>query len=230
MKEWAWDGGRPSVDLLNTIRDRELKPRETLHTPLDLTAWLNQAGLLPATAKAEPAAAAQKAGLRIGEAAHAGPSAYEADETDLVTARALRAAIDQLTSPTGAARRLHAALGTPAPAEHPDGDSYDLPRPDAVAVINSLATGAVLAPRLGLDDTGHVVGVPPEASVAAALARLALDAIELLTSDELLRVCAADDCGIRFVDRSPARNRQWCSMRRCGNRTKARRHYNRARE
>jgi predicted RNA-binding Zn ribbon-like protein len=54
---------------------------------------------------------------------------------------------------------------------------------------------------------------------------VALDAIDLLTGDESLRVCAAGDCGIRFADRSPARNRQWCSMRRCGNRTKARRHY-----
>jgi predicted RNA-binding Zn ribbon-like protein len=63
----------------------------------------------------------------------------------------------------------------------------------------------------------------------AALGRIALDAIELLTGGELLRVCAAHDCGIRFVDHSPARNRQWCSMRRCGNRTKARRHYGRTR-
>jgi predicted RNA-binding Zn ribbon-like protein len=72
---------------------------------------------------------------------------------------------------------------------------------------------------------GRLVAVPPEPSVAAAMGRIALDAIDLVTGKDLLRVCAADDCGIRFVDRSPARNRQWCSMRRCGNRTKARRHY-----
>ena len=39
-----------------------------------------------------------------------------------------------------------------------------------------------------------------------------------------LRVSTARDRGIRFAGRSPARNRQWCSMRRCGDRAKARRH------
>jgi hypothetical protein len=177
-----------------------------------------------------------------------------ADEADLATARRLRAAIDLLAFTVGAssaARRLRAAIAAPpaGPADDARGTSLEARRDvlaasnggrsdllsspaapsDAVAVINSLATGTVLTPRLGLDGAGRVVGVPPESSIAVALARVAVDAIELLTSDELLRVCAADDCGIRFVDRSPAGNRRWCSMRRCGNRTKARRHYGRAR-
>ncbi|MFF6787082.1 CGNR zinc finger domain-containing protein [Streptomyces sp. NPDC012510] len=39
----------------------------------------------------------------------------------------------------------------------------------------------------------------------------------------------ADTCVLRFLDRSPAHNRRWCSMSRCGNRTKVRLHQARAR-
>lgn len=44
-----------------------------------------------------------------------------------------------------------------------------------------------------------------------------------------LRICAADDCRWRFVDRSPARRRRWCDMSTCGNRAKVARHRARAR-
>ncbi len=51
---------------------------------------------------------------------------------------------------------------------------------------------------------------------------------DLLTGDDLRRVgvCADDrGCGWLFYDTSRNRTRQWCSMRGCGNRAKARRHY-----
>lgn len=66
---------------------------------------------------------------------------------------------------------------------------------------------------------------------SAALALIAQDAVDLLLSAEIrrVRVCGADECALRFVDRSPARNRRWCSMSRCGNRTKVRLHQARAR-
>ncbi|MGA6222093.1 CGNR zinc finger domain-containing protein [Streptomyces umbrinus] len=66
---------------------------------------------------------------------------------------------------------------------------------------------------------------------AAVLALIAQDAVDLLLSAEIrrVRVCGADMCALRFVDRSPARNRRWCSMSRCGNRTKVRLHQARAR-
>ncbi len=59
---------------------------------------------------------------------------------------------------------------------------------------------------------------------------LARAASDLLTSDEergRVRMCANDPCGWLFVDRSHSRSRRWCSMRDCGNRVKARRHYER---
>ncbi len=42
---WSWLGGRPALDLVNTLRDRGRAPRETLRTPSDLGAWLAAAGL-----------------------------------------------------------------------------------------------------------------------------------------------------------------------------------------
>ncbi|MGW0584813.1 CGNR zinc finger domain-containing protein, partial [Streptomyces sp. NPDC002920] len=65
----------------------------------------------------------------------------------------------------------------------------------------------------------------------AALALVAQDAIELLLSAEIrrVRVCGSDTCALRFLDRSPAHNRRWCSMSRCGNRTKVRLHQARTR-
>ncbi|MCX5188117.1 ABATE domain-containing protein [Streptomyces sp. NBC_00268] len=66
---------------------------------------------------------------------------------------------------------------------------------------------------------------------AVALALVAQDAVDLLLSAEIrrVRVCGADSCALRFLDRSPAHNRRWCSMARCGNRTKVRLHQARAR-
>jgi predicted RNA-binding Zn ribbon-like protein len=173
MGDWVWDGGRLSIDLLNTVRDRVLVPRETLRSPADLAVWLSEAN------------------LPYGE--------DEVGEDALNAARRLREAIDALSQ---------GSAGVP------------------MAVVNAMAAEAPAGPRLALDGDG-LVAVPPEPSVAAALGQIALDAIDLLTGGERLRVCAADDCGIRFADRSRAQNRQWCSMRRCGNRSKARRHYTR---
>jgi predicted RNA-binding Zn ribbon-like protein len=46
----------------------------------------------------------------------------------------------------------------------------------------------------------------------------------------LVRQCANPRCLWLFIDESRTGNRRWCSMAGCGNRAKARRHYQRARE
>ncbi|MEW5901326.1 MAG: ABATE domain-containing protein, partial [Acidobacteriota bacterium] len=59
---------------------------------------------------------------------------------------------------------------------------------------------------------------------------VARSAADLLTSENLARVrqCADDrGCGWLFLDRSRNRSRRWCAMDDCGNRAKARRHYER---
>jgi len=63
-------------------------------------------------------------------------------------------------------------------------------------------------------------------SVLWPVARAAAD---LLLSDEIshLRMCGADDCAWLFLDKTKNQRRRWCDMKTCGNRVKARRHYQR---
>ena len=58
---------------------------------------------------------------------------------------------------------------------------------------------------------------------------MAQSAAELLTSERIQRVreCAAPTCAWLFLDESRNRSRRWCDMTVCGNRQKARRHYER---
>ncbi len=58
---------------------------------------------------------------------------------------------------------------------------------------------------------------------------IAQSAADLLTSDKLrtVRFCEAPDCEWLFLDNSRNRSRRWCDMNSCGNRQKARRHYQR---
>lgn len=78
-------------------------------------------------------------------------------------------------------------------------------------------------------------GFSQEFTTGTSLDRLlwpiAKSASDLLLSDRLDRVrrCAADECRWLFLDTSRNRSRRWCDMRDCGNRMKARRHYNRKR-
>src|SRR3954464_15294274 len=43
---WYWLGGRPALDLVNTLRERWRRRVETLVTPRDLERWLVRAGVL----------------------------------------------------------------------------------------------------------------------------------------------------------------------------------------
>jgi predicted RNA-binding Zn ribbon-like protein len=58
---------------------------------------------------------------------------------------------------------------------------------------------------------------------------VAQSAADLLTSDDLssVRECEALTCAWLFLDHSRNRSRRWCDMKVCGNRQKARRHYQR---
>ena len=56
---------------------------------------------------------------------------------------------------------------------------------------------------------------------------IARSAAELLTSEDLgcIRECASETCSWLFMDCSRNQRRRWCDMSTCGNRAKARRHY-----
>lgn len=68
-----------------------------------------------------------------------------------------------------------------------------------------------------------------EQALSRVLWPIARSAAELLISGNLGRVreCAGHDCGWLFLDMSRNHSRQWCDMKDCGNRAKAKRHYRR---
>ncbi|RSM84737.1 hypothetical protein DMH04_19850 [Kibdelosporangium aridum] len=171
--DWIFDGGRPCLDFVNTLRDRHLSGRELLTEPAALAEWLVAAG-------------------------HTGRR-HRVTADDLALALRLREAIDRL------ARGLtHAA---------------------DVRLVNKIAADLPV-PHLRIDANGPSREVRSAAGpIKAVLAELAADAIDLVASGGVVRICAFDDCGLRFHDASPKHNRQWCSMTRCGNRAKARAHY-----
>ena len=105
----------------------------------------------------------------------------------------------------------------------------------AVTKIDDWLVHAGSRPQLVVGDDGAPVLTErlPADSPRRALGMIALDAAAALATPEeraRLRICGADDCSARFYDRSPAGRRRWCSMERCGNVAKARRHRERARE
>jgi predicted RNA-binding Zn ribbon-like protein len=132
----------------------------------------------------------------------------------LVQARELREAIDELL--------VAAIAGAPAP-------------PAALALVDEWLAFAGTRPQLVVDPA---TGAPLLAQRAAAdsprraLGMIALDAAEMLGTAQRsrIRICASETCSGRFFDRSPGGRRRWCSMRTCGNATKARRHRERRRD
>jgi len=78
---------------------------------------------------------------------------------------------------------------------------------------------------------GEVVWVDRSIAVRGPVDRLASAAVGLITEMPPDRVKQCDDaaCGWLFLDNSHRQNRRWCSAADCGNRDRARRHYERAR-
>lgn len=64
-------------------------------------------------------------------------------------------------------------------------------------------------------------------SVVQTIGLSALAALTQPTEIGRVEVCPSDGCGWLFLDESKNRRRRWCSMETCGNRAKARRHYQR---
>ena len=72
----------------------------------------------------------------------------------------------------------------------------------------------------------------PTSNIDWLIEQVAESAATLLTSPELqrLRICEDENCGWFFLNRSRNLPRRWCSMEDCGNRAKARRHYERIKQ
>lgn len=87
--------------------------------------------------------------------------------------------------------------------------------------------GASYRPAVG-DDGVHWELDVPATRAAAVVAVLAWDAVQR-TRPGRLRPCENPECALFLIDHSKPNRARWCSMATCGNRLKARRHYERTR-
>lgn len=97
----------------------------------------------------------------------------------------------------------------------------------APAALSPLLEGVRQIPEFTSDGLAWTVVTPPHARLAVEVV-LAWAAIEKQLPGRL-RPCANDECQLFLLDRSRANRARWCSMAVCGNREKARRHYERTR-
>jgi predicted RNA-binding Zn ribbon-like protein len=96
-------------------------------------------------------------------------------------------------------------------------------------VLNELAAGPSMVPRLMPGATRTWVGVQGARSLLASVAQ---DAIDVLGGPRAARLkrCEGSRCALLFVDTSRSGRRRWCSMERCGNRSKVAAHRRRRKE
>jgi predicted RNA-binding Zn ribbon-like protein len=110
---------------------------------------------------------------------------------------------------------------------------HDLFTGDASAALAAITEEYVSALRrreLRPVDDG-VAWADRELTMHSPVDRLAVEAVELITAIPLGRIkrCGDEACGWLFADGSHRQNRRWCSAAECGNRDRARRHYERVR-
>jgi predicted RNA-binding Zn ribbon-like protein len=107
-----------------------------------------------------------------------------------------------------------------------------VPEPDVITLNAALlqAPGRHTLVRIG-DGFGWLAE-PWSPTLPCLLAPVLWSAADLLAGPHraVVRRCANPGCQWLFIDESKTGNRRWCSMASCGNREKARRHYQRAKE
>jgi predicted RNA-binding Zn ribbon-like protein len=105
-------------------------------------------------------------------------------------------------------------------------------RPPAAALdtVNAALPGAMASLRVGPERDGFGWRFAhDDADLGPMLAPIVRGAADLLTGAdrERVRECGSDTCFWLFLDHSKNGTRRWCDMKVCGNRAKARRHYQR---
>jgi len=91
--------------------------------------------------------------------------------------------------------------------------------------LNKIWQDAQRHTQLASSSLGFVLGWNDEPSLEHVSRRVAVSAVNLLTSENIGRIrrCSGDRCDWLFVDLSRNHMRRWCSMEECGNRAKMRR-------
>ena len=194
--------GQVALDFVNTV-DWRLDPsrrRELLTSFDELLTWARLAGLLDAAEVRALRAAAQR------DAAGA--------ERSLRRARRLREALFRLFEA----------------ARHGAG-----PAPRDLRLFNAYLHSALRKRRLearGGAAWNWSWTRRTDDAFDSVLWPIALAAADLLTSPGRRQIgeCAGEGCGWLFLDTSRSGRRRWCTMEGCGNRAKARRFYERARD
>jgi predicted RNA-binding Zn ribbon-like protein len=97
-------------------------------------------------------------------------------------------------------------------------------------VLNRALADALPHRRVVQSGRGFSFGWDGSDDLRRMLWPVALSAAELLAGDhpspvKRCEMWEAGGCGWLFVDESRNGSRRWCSMKDCGNRAKARRHY-----
>nr|WP_026122208.1 CGNR zinc finger domain-containing protein [Nocardiopsis halotolerans] len=96
------------------------------------------------------------------------------------------------------------------------------------ADLRRILTGVHRSPEVDASGLRWRLHGPPERMLAVELV-LAWYDVQARRPGRL-RPCGNDECRLFLLDRSRANTARWCSMRTCGNRLKARRHQERARQ
>ncbi|MFI6319635.1 CGNR zinc finger domain-containing protein [Nonomuraea sp. NPDC050556] len=120
------------------------------------------------------------------------------EEGDLEAAKRLRSAVQTLAEAAVAGEALPGA---------------------AVEVLNAFAAAPTVVPVLGAELRR---GWASPVTATQYLSAVARDGIDLFGGSRLdrVRMCAGDRCALIFYDTSRPGARRWCSMDRCGNRSK----------
>jgi predicted RNA-binding Zn ribbon-like protein len=194
-------GGRLCLDYTNTMSGlRGRKPSERLFEYADVVWWGQQTGLVTPRRAEELLAEAQRHPRR----------AAQAFQDAIVAREALHDVV------------LAGSEGRPPP-------------PVALEALNLWIADALSHRRLRPAGPGRFqVEFADDGDLLAFLRPVAADA-GLLLEHELptgrVRICEQSveaNCGWLFLDQTRNHSRRWCAMGDCGNRAKARRHYQRA--
>jgi predicted RNA-binding Zn ribbon-like protein len=193
--------GNPALDFTNTLSgDRFHAPREKLNEYADLLAFSRQAGLVDAACV-----------RTLGDRAARDPA-----EAARVLARAieLREAIFRIFWALGSRKR-------PAPAD--------------LALLNRELASALSHREIVPRGSGYVFGWKECEDLEQPVWAVVASAADLLADDHRvpIRMCGLSEekeCTWIFLDETKNHSRRWCSMKDCGNRAKARRHYERTRQ
>jgi len=196
-----FSGGRLCLDFANTVGgSRPNAPVERLNSYADLVSWACQAKIV-----------SQPRARRLIEesASHPKRAALVLDR-----ARAFREAVYRIW--IAEIRQEH-------PAE------------EDLALLNSELAEALPHQRVLKQGDRFLLTWADEDALESVLWPVVKSAGDLLTGDEArqVRQCEAfstTECCWLFIDETKNHSRRWCSMADCGNRAKARRHYQRKRQ